>query len=981
MKTTLKKSLCSLLCCAIFANIPLSALNYTGIGEVTDIHRDTVGDGLHYSEIKSVDTTGKAQHSYIFEYTPSGGVLPVVRWGSKIYGMDRLGSLVSAEGDEHAVLGALNGDFYSLQTGVPLGVMIDGGELISTDDSKYAIGFFEDGEAIIGKPSVKMTLAVTKAQKDAESTDESDSQSAEAVDDAVDQAAAEGAEQVKNTDSEAADQPIEIQINHLNKYPTIWGIYMVTDDFAATTKSTVSSREIVVEFSGDIKASGTVSGIVRDVVTDGYNNAIPEGCAVITAATGTAYAALLDVIEIGDAVTLTTVCAEGWENVVTAIGGGDMILDGGVMPDGIIDEDHEKILHPRTAVGIKANGNVIFFAVDGRTSSSRGLKIADLSALMAELGCVSALNLDGGGSTTVMVKASDSTDCVYVNVPADTSYRGISNGILFLSNLPSDGASAALSVYPKTQYVLGGSTISFSAEVLDSAYMPLGIRVPTDSLTASLDDGYTPEMGSVSGGTFTAGNTAGEYRVTLSADNEDGKISGDVSVLVIEEADSITVSPSSIKINPGTLAKIDITAKYRGKDVVVDRGSFYYTLNGTHVEADTDAYPGAWLICEYGYLDTNGNFQAFGGEYEGQVEIKMTRGDFSHTVNLSIGTAPHIVTDFENAAGIGLFRVNSSVSDMYIDYTTYARRSGGAFEVGFAYENANGNVISITPREKIELSEDAVSVRLWIKGGEASVMHAELADNSGDSYKLPYTVTKDYSRQTGWRELTAVIPSELKGDILTLTSLLSVSASGSASDNIIIDDVSITYGGKDPALLSGVDTHWAREYLYTLYDMGVIEDTDCTPRADGLYYAPDTALTRGEFAKMLSLWLGLDVLGYAEGGVEFEVGTPADKIPYIRAIIDAGLMSGRGVTDDGKVIFDAGATITREEAFKVIGSLVDAREGELSFTDSNKIADWAKSGIAKCIAKGIISGYEDNTVRPKANISRAEFATILSKMG
>lgn len=39
------------------------------------------------------------------------------------------------------VLGAINGDFFSMQTGVPLGVMISGGKLVSTDDGKYSIGF------------------------------------------------------------------------------------------------------------------------------------------------------------------------------------------------------------------------------------------------------------------------------------------------------------------------------------------------------------------------------------------------------------------------------------------------------------------------------------------------------------------------------------------------------------------------------------------------------------------------------------------------------------------------------------------------------------------------------------------------------------------------------------------------------------------------------------------------------------------------
>lgn len=152
MNKKIQRPLCALLCTAMLSGIPLGALSYTGLGEVTHIKRDTVGSGLYYSELRSTDTDGKTQKSYIFEYAPTGGVLPVVRFGNTVYGKDRLGSLVSAaKNDGDTVLGAINGDFYSMQTGVPLGVMIDGGKLISTDDSKYAIGFKADGTTIIGK--------------------------------------------------------------------------------------------------------------------------------------------------------------------------------------------------------------------------------------------------------------------------------------------------------------------------------------------------------------------------------------------------------------------------------------------------------------------------------------------------------------------------------------------------------------------------------------------------------------------------------------------------------------------------------------------------------------------------------------------------------------------------------------------------------------------------------------------------------------
>ena len=86
MNKRVLKLLSSLTLGAMLANIPLGALSYTGLGEITDIKRDTVGDGLTYSEFKSTDENEKPQQAYIFEYSPDGGVLPLVRWGESVYG-------------------------------------------------------------------------------------------------------------------------------------------------------------------------------------------------------------------------------------------------------------------------------------------------------------------------------------------------------------------------------------------------------------------------------------------------------------------------------------------------------------------------------------------------------------------------------------------------------------------------------------------------------------------------------------------------------------------------------------------------------------------------------------------------------------------------------------------------------------------------------------------------------------------------------
>jgi exopolysaccharide biosynthesis protein len=73
--------------------------------------------------------------------------------------------------------------------------------------------------------------------------------------------------------------------------------------------------------------------------------------------------------------------------------------------------------HPRTAMGEKADGTIVLLVVDGRAKEAAGMSIPELQHLMKWLGCRDAINLDGGGSTTMYVKGQQ--DAGVVNYPSD----------------------------------------------------------------------------------------------------------------------------------------------------------------------------------------------------------------------------------------------------------------------------------------------------------------------------------------------------------------------------------------------------------------------------------------------------------------------------------------------------------------------------------------------------------------------------------
>jgi exopolysaccharide biosynthesis protein len=113
-------------------------------------------------------------------------------------------------------------------------------------------------------------------------------------------------------------------------------------------------------------------------------------------------------------------------------GAGLLLLDGrdiSEWKDEDLSAGFETTRHPRTMIGIDGNGEAWLVTVDGRQPwLSLGMNFAELKALARRIGLVSALNLDGGGSTTMVLK-----DGWIVNHPSDeTGPRKVSDAIVVL---------------------------------------------------------------------------------------------------------------------------------------------------------------------------------------------------------------------------------------------------------------------------------------------------------------------------------------------------------------------------------------------------------------------------------------------------------------------------------------------------------------------------------------------------------------------
>ncbi|MBS1723658.1 MAG: phosphodiester glycosidase family protein [Armatimonadetes bacterium] len=145
-----------------------------------------------------------------------------------------------------------------------------------------------------------------------------------------------------------------------------------------------------------------------------------------------------------------------WNKAKNVVGGGPVIVQNSKTLQAWDAEDFNSEFalkrHPRTAVGYTALGDVWLVIVEGRQAMSVGATVDELAGVMVRLGCVEALNLDGGGSSELAVRG------LVVNRPSDGAERPISNSIMIYGHLPEQQGEGEYLIQGKPRLNVGSAT-------------------------------------------------------------------------------------------------------------------------------------------------------------------------------------------------------------------------------------------------------------------------------------------------------------------------------------------------------------------------------------------------------------------------------------------------------------------------------------------------------------------------------------------
>lgn len=123
------------------------------------------------------------------------------------------------------------------------------------------------------------------------------------------------------------------------------------------------------------------------------------------------------------------------ENAMQVLGGPEVLIENGEFTDAVNTSGYGVEAHPRTAIGIKADGSIIMLVSDGRQApASCGQTFHMLAEEMLALGCVDALCLDGGGSASFASQRENEDYLELRNIPSDGIERTVSTSLLIYTN-------------------------------------------------------------------------------------------------------------------------------------------------------------------------------------------------------------------------------------------------------------------------------------------------------------------------------------------------------------------------------------------------------------------------------------------------------------------------------------------------------------------------------------------------------------------
>lgn len=540
-------------------------------------------------------------------------------------------------------------------------------------------------------------------------------------------------------------------IAHINKHTSYYGsILMYTKDFNGGYSPAPGGEvlEVVVE-----------DGKIKEFRRNMPSAEIPDnGCILVVSEGATMFFA--NNFAVGDPVKFDYYVSPDILSSDTAFGGGAMLVS-----DGKAVTSFSHVIsgyNPRSAIGIDKSGKTLYLvAVNGRTSESRGMTMSELAALMADLGCYKAVNLDGGGSTNMVASTVWNEKIHTVNKPSEN--RRVVNAV-GLSYSSEPGTPSGITLEADSKSVFIGQSTKISYAVYDENKRPV-----------SADVSFYADGGEVSDSYFT-GSSGGNALIRA----ESGDASGELRIFVIDKIAGIE-SERTFSLSPGESADIPLIVY----DSEGHRCSVYnYEPFAFETTDSSVAY------AKDGVIHAVGN---------GSAVISVSKDNAVSYIGVTVGSTPYDYADgFESVTGefssypayVGgdcslseeYFRSGSSSLRLYYDFTADTDDTKAAY-------------FSLLSPVRLADSESSITIHAKTDEAFSHSLKALFTDKNGNAVYVGFRKTEDgdFSRYT------AEIPADTPRPV-SLSKIYVAALSGEEKDEgyVYFDDLSFSAAESAP---------------------------------------------------------------------------------------------------------------------------------------------------------------------------------------
>jgi len=691
------------------------------------VHTQYTLPGPFTLDVLEVDITNP--HITFETYKPAGGLTRT--------------TVQSAVNDKpgHRVIGAVNGGFFSFETGWPIH-----NQLVN-------------GKPVLGIPTTKSSFVMSEDKKVY-----------------IDRFNFAGTVISKNGAA--------LTINESNTNRVAGKTFLYTSFKGASTGTDASGPEATLQILSDpLVTNDTLTAVVTHQGTG--NSSIPVNGYVISAGSGTPATFLSANLTIGDTIRLflnykSTAAARAKRLTQLITGNGHLIKNGVPYPTlGDYDQSgnsFNEIRHPRTFVGMNDDTTKIYLCtVDGRQSSSLGMNFTEMANFLITLGVKDAFNLDGGGSTTMVVRGA------VVNSPSDPGgERSVANTLQVISTAPI-GTLHFLDMKESRADVFQGLSYQFHADGKDEYFNPL-------PLPAEVVWSCDSAIGSISStGLFSAKNVndSGWVRVRFNAVADSAR----VFVRIVKE---LRLYPDALSMVPGEQVVLSIRGIDTGNNGVLLEGEQVFTSiagTGIHYAADTRT------VTASGF--GKGTFQITLDTVTAKISYDFTGGDTAVTAerfnDLFIWRQNVTGTDPDNV----FFGLSGD--------TTLSLPN--SFRIFYSVPTADAAIATLITELPVASRPDSIYLKVYGNGG-GHTFKLIFTDKNGEEFYIvsPTAVTWNGSWQNiGFKMVNA---KPVAGGVLdfpiTLTQLQVLigetnAVGGKATGTIFLDDITVHYPNRTVA--------------------------------------------------------------------------------------------------------------------------------------------------------------------------------------